>query len=166
MVFVTLILLSCSGARTPALIVDKTVTLKNEFTEPKINSEGFYDILNFSKTEAFLDLDTGMIIPNLMADLYYFYDCGSMCMNNIHVIESEKSRKIGSEEPGYLGCFEVLVEPGGDGIAFSIIEENYSCILTNDGRLSQIYIKEYNSWGENGELVIEVKTWDEIVVYN
>lgn len=161
---------ACTSLNEPEKIVDETITLRNYEYEgpdyadiPKGTPRPTYSYVDFDQEDSFLDLDTGMQTNNGDADLYYFLSCGSRCYSNFLFFQDTISVVAGFTEPGYEGCKYGLFELGKDNIGIWVREGYFTCLLTNEGRISQIRVNKYHFDQDQAVIELDVITWDPVI---
>jgi len=141
----------------------KIIVLTAPITEYKIKETWPDSIVYWDIVGAFLDLDSGEKKNNYRAEIYFFYSCGSMCFDNILGFDNSISRRVGTNKPGYEDCYQELVTYGKDRLGMSVQEGQYTCFITNEGRISRVRVDENRTLGGEAEIELTVTTWEPIL---
>jgi hypothetical protein len=126
---------------------------RNEYPYGEPNSES---------THSTLDLDSGAIGNLDEADIWFIGDGGSNDFYLIGNITGSLSKYMGFDEPGYEGCLAVIEELT-PGHVPDWREGGYICVLTGEGRLSQVKTEDIYNEGNNVMLKVSFITWDQII---
>lgn len=186
LLFLILILPACSSTSAPTPTLDVTSTPITT-TSPIILVEGritlfapdpppedvlwqaptkIESFITWDYENAFLDLDTGELTNNEDADLYYWFSCGSMCFGHTFLINRARVSRIDNNEiaPGYFGCYrelqDVTLNPEGEFTGIYPGEGQFSCIMTNEGNLSQVKVDRVSFGIDGGSMTISFITWE------
>ena len=163
--------ISSEGSK-PELRVHKNVILKNHDSDlpdygdmPKGTPRPTYSYFDFEQPESFLDLDTGVQEVSEGTDLYYDFSCGSHCFHDAFLFEGVFSVVAETTEPGFEGCKNRLFNQLGEGKYDMQIKKGYFiCLLTNEGRISQVSVNDIYLEYELAVIEVSVKTWEPIVI--
>lgn len=156
-----------SGIATPSSAA--TVTrFPRGTTEPPpdlIRQQGFVplfaDLAQPDGPDAHLDLDTGEKYDVEESDIKFVISQGTVQVYLLQPVNGATAAAVGETEPGLEGCRLVL-----DALSAGNIPETrvslYLCVLTNDGRLSQLRVDEIGHLGP-GSLQVSFVTWEEVI---
>ncbi len=89
---------------------------------------------------AYLDLDTGEIGNSVTSDIQFDFGGGSDVFYALIPINGAVNKRVGEVTPGYEGC-QSLLNSFTEGAA-EALENEYMCVLTNQGRLAQVRVDE------------------------
>lgn len=142
----------------------KTATLSVPVTELKYEESWPDSFFHWDIVDAFLDLDTGEKYNNEQADLYYFYSCGTMCFDTVHIIEGTISKWVGSQLLGFEECALSVLEETTKSQRMGTNEGDVTCFLTDEGRISRLRVDENRTSGGTAELELTITTWEPIVI--
>ncbi len=121
-----------------------------------------YDQPNSESTGSTLDLDSGAIGNLDEADIWFIGDGGSDDFYLIGNITGSLSKYMGFDEPDYEGCLTVIEELSESHIP-DWREGGYICVLTNEGRISQVKTEDFYFEGPNVMLRVSFITWRKVI---
>jgi hypothetical protein len=109
-----------------------------------------------------LDLDSGILGNPDEVDLWFAHGGGTAAIFPIITANGSLTKFMGFDEPGYEGCLSVI-EEFTPGSVPNWREGGYICVLTNEGRLSQVKTEDFYFEGPNAMLRVSFITWRKIV---
>lgn len=124
-------------------------------------------ILSERKT-AFFDFDQGAYGKSENSDLEFQMTFGTQMFLALRPLNGSKYFPIGKTSPDFDDCQEHLSQFIRFSGAELVSEQHYFCLMTNEGRLSSIFvdsIDEFDVKTLENKIHIYFKTWDEIVAY-
>jgi hypothetical protein len=151
---------------TPTSTLDEftfRVTLESKF-DPNFVIENMADpksLIDTNNQNGFFDFDNATITIEPSADIYLSVSCGSDCFAVLMPINEAEAVTGINMQPGYAGCKEALSVSKLKGIGNQ--PGSYSCLLTNQGKIVEIYISRYEIRGYKGTLEIQYRIWDQEV---
>ena len=149
-----LVLSSCSNIST----LEKTVDIRAGRFQKKYP----YGLPDSESTDSSLDLDSGLIGDFDEADIWFVGDGGSDIFYGICNLNGTLSKNMGFDEPGYEGCLAVIEELTSGEIP-DWREGGYICVLTSEGRISQVKTEDIYDEGNNVMLKVSFITWDQTI---
>lgn len=110
-------------------------------------------------TRSYLDLDTGAIGQVEGADLRFTWGSGSSTIFwNLKALNGSATQSSGMSEPGQDGCSAIRDEIIHTD-TLDLRTGNHICVITDQGNLSQILIRNFHFHGRETRLEIIFETW-------
>lgn len=108
------------------------------------------------------DLDSGARMLTTEDDIQFGGFISTTHNYSLQALNGAQILSVETDEPDYLNCWEAFytVSPTWEA---EVLPGNHLCLLTNQGRLSRVYISELHP-SLNGELLMDFVTWDGAII--
>lgn len=123
-------------------------------------------LILLERETAFFDFDQGAYGKSGNSDLEFQMTFGAQMFLALRPLNGSKYFPIGKTSPDFDDCQEHLSQFIRFSGAELVSEQHYFCLLTNEGRLSSIFvdsIAEFDAKTLENKVHIFFKTWNEIV---
>lgn len=152
----------------PEIRIYKTVSLRSRNIQDRNDEKGFNETLNptnflIDQKDSYIDLDTGEHVVDENADLSFNDVDGYIGIYSTELLNNTISIWVGFIEPGYKGCKYGLTNLYTENYGLHTKEKYFTCLLTNEGRISQIKVENTQVEGNEAEVKFILITWEPII---